>query len=205
LIKLLTRLYEPTEGWILIDGIDIRKWDAKALRARFGVIFQDFNEYQLSIAENIGVGCVANLEEQSQINRAIQASGISQVVENMPGGITTLLGKWAHDGIELSGGQWQKIALARAFMREEADILVLDEPTAALDAEAEYAVFQRVRNLSGDCTTFLISHRLSTVRMANRILLIEGGQIVEDGSHDELIQLGARYAQLFHLQAQGYL
>jgi ATP-binding cassette subfamily B protein len=205
LIKLLTRLYEPSEGRILLDGKDLRRWDKEALRARIGVIFQDFNEYQLSVAENVGVGSVTHLHEDARIARAVEAGGAKPVVAELSQGLATRLGKWAHDGVELSGGQWQKLALARAFMREEADILVLDEPTAALDAEAEHAVFQRFRQLSAGRTTFLISHRFSTVRMADRILVLENGSIAEDGSHEVLLRAGARYAHLFQLQAQGYL
>jgi ATP-binding cassette subfamily B protein len=205
LIKLLTRLYEPSEGRVLLDGKDLRAWDRDALRARIGVIFQDFNEYQLDVSENVGVGSVTHLGEAPRIERAIDAGGAQPVLAGLPSGLSTRLGKWAHDGVELSGGQWQKLALARAFMREEADILVLDEPTAALDAEAEHAVFQRFRQLSSGRTTFLISHRFSTVRMADRILVIENGHVVEDGAHDELLRAGARYAHLFQLQARGYL
>ncbi|HUS63880.1 MAG TPA: ABC transporter ATP-binding protein [Kofleriaceae bacterium] len=205
LIKLLTRLYHPTEGRVLIDGVDLRDWDPDKLRARVGVIFQDFNEYQFDVRDNVGVGSLAHLTEQDRIVRATERGGADQVVAGLPEGYATRLGKWAHDGVELSGGQWQKIALARAFMREEADILVLDEPTAALDAEAEHAIFERFRTLAAGRTTFLISHRFSTVRIADRILVLEGGRVTEDGSHAQLVQAGARYAHLFQLQAQGYL
>jgi ABC-type multidrug transport system fused ATPase/permease subunit len=169
------------------------------------VIFQDFNEYQFDVRDNVGVGSLKHMEDAPRIGRSIERGGADQVVADLPSGLTTKLGKWAHDGVELSGGQWQKIALSRAFMREEADILVLDEPTASLDAEAEHAVFQRFRSLAEGRTTFLISHRFSTVRMADRILVLEGGRIVEDGSHQALVAAGARYAKLFQLQAQGYL
>ena len=205
LIKLLTRLYDPTEGRVLIDGVDLRDWDATKLRARVAVIFQDFNEYQLDVRENVGVGSLPHMTEEERISRAAARGGADEVVKGLVEGFGTKLGKWAHDGVELSGGQWQKIALARAFMREEADILVLDEPTAALDAEAEHAIFERFRTLAAGRTTFLISHRFSTVRMADRILVIEGGNIVEDGSHRDLVAAGKRYAHLFSLQAQGYL
>ncbi|HEX9101247.1 MAG TPA: ABC transporter ATP-binding protein [Polyangia bacterium] len=205
LIKLLTRLYDPSEGRILLDGVDLRDWDAVKLRARIAVIFQDFNEYQLDVRENVGVGSLPHMREQERIARASSRGGADEVVKGLTEGFDTKLGKWAHDGVELSGGQWQKIALARAFMREEADILVLDEPTAALDAEAEHAIFERFRTLAAGRTTFLISHRFSTVRMADRILVIEGGHILEDGSHKELVAAGKRYAHLFSLQAQGYL
>ena len=205
LIKLLTRLYDPSEGRILLDGVDLRDWDPVKLRTRTAVIFQDFNEYQLDVRENVGVGSLPHLTEEARISRAAERGGADEVVATLPEGLGTKLGKWAHDGVELSGGQWQKIALARAFMREEADVLVLDEPTAALDAEAEHAIFERFRTLAAGRTTFLISHRFSTVRMADRILVIEGGKILEDGSHQELVAAGARYAHLFSLQAQGYL
>ena len=205
LIKLLTRLYDPTEGRVMIDGVDLRDWDAAKLRARVAVIFQDFNEYQLDVRENVGVGSLPHMTEEERIERAAARGGADEVIKGLVDGFGTKLGKWAHDGVELSGGQWQKIALARAFMREEADILVLDEPTAALDAEAEHAIFERFRTLAAGRTTFLISHRFSTVRMADRILVIEGGNIVEDGSHRELVAAGKRYAHLFSLQAQGYL
>jgi len=204
-IKLLTRLYEPSEGRILLDGKDLRAWDPEALRARIGVVFQDFNQYQLKVRENVGLGSVAHREDEERIGRAVERGGATEVVKGLTAGLDTQLGRWFKDGAELSGGQWQKIALARAFMRDEADILVLDEPTAALDAEAEHAVFERFRSLSRDRTTILISHRFPTVRMADRIVVIEGGQIQEQGTHDELVAMDGRYARLFALQAQGYL
>ncbi len=205
LIKLLTRLYDPTEGCVLIDGTDVRTWNPETLRARLAVIFQDFNEYQLDVRDNIGLGSATHLDKTDRIERASDRGGAKELIAGLPAGLATRLGRWAHDGVELSGGQWQKIALARAFMREEADILVLDEPTAALDAEAEHAIFERFRTLASGRTTFLISHRFSTVRMADRILVIEEGRIVEDGSHETLIRANARYAHLFNLQARGYL
>jgi ATP-binding cassette, subfamily B, bacterial len=204
-IKLLARLYEPTEGRILIDGEDLRAWDPDALRRRIGVIFQDFNQYQLKVKENVGVGSVAELEQEEQIKRAIDHGGAEAVVASLKEGIETPLGHWFKDGVELSGGQWQKIALARAFMREGADILVLDEPTSALDAEAEHSVFERFKKLTLGRTSILISHRFPTVRMADRILVIEGGTIVEQGTHHELVARDGRYAHLFELQARGYL
>ncbi|WP_437722967.1 ABC transporter ATP-binding protein [Sorangium sp. So ce861] len=204
-IKLLTRLYEPTEGRILLDGKDLRAWALDDLRRRVGVVFQDFNQYQLTLRENVGLGSLDHLGDEPRIARAVAEGGADEVVTAVPGGLDAQLGRWFKDGVELSGGQWQKIALARAFMREQADILVLDEPTAALDAEAEHAVFQRFRSLSKGRTTIVISHRFPTVRMADRIIVLDGGRIVEEGTHDELVARGQRYARMFALQAEGYL
>jgi ATP-binding cassette, subfamily B, bacterial len=204
LIKLLTRLYEPTEGRILLDGRDLKDFSAEELHARFGVVFQDFNQYQLRLGENVGLGSATHLEDVPRIERAIDNGGAKPLVLELPNGIDTQLGHWFKDGKELSGGQWQKVALSRAFMREEADILVLDEPTAALDAEAEHAVYERFRELARGRTTILISHRFPTARMADRIVVIEGGKILETGSHPELVRANGRYAKLFALQAEGY-
>jgi ATP-binding cassette subfamily B protein len=204
LVKLVTHLYEPTEGRILLDGKDLRDWDRDSLRERFGVVFQDFNQYQLKLRENVGVGSVAHLGDEPRIVRAVERGGAEVVVSGLPGGIETPLGRWFQDGVELSGGQWQKLALARAFMREQADILVLDEPTAALDAEAEHAVFERFQELAAGRTTIIISHRFPTVRMADRILVLEGGHIAEDGSHAALLEKDGTYARLYRLQAAGY-
>jgi ATP-binding cassette subfamily B protein len=204
LVKLVTRLYEPTEGRVLLDGKDLRAWDRNELLARFGVVFQDFNQYQLKLRENVGVGSVEHLEEVPRIERAVAQGGADALVAGMGNGIETNLGRWFQDGVELSGGQWQKVALARGFMREQADILVLDEPTAALDAEAEHAVFDRFRELSRGKTTLIISHRFPTVRMADRILVLEHGGIAEDGTHAELLAADKTYAHLYSMQAAGY-
>src|SRR5262245_27075617 len=203
-IKLLAGLYEPTEGRVLLDGRDLRAWDERELGARIGVIFQDFNEYQLALRENVAFGSVDHLDDELRVGRAVDQGGAKELVATLAGGLDTQLGRWFAGGVELSGGQWQKVALARAFMREEADILILDEPTAALDAEAEHAVFQRFRALAAGRTTILISHRFPTVRMADRILVLEAGRVIEDGSHDQLLAAGRRYAHLFGLQAAGY-
>jgi ATP-binding cassette, subfamily B, bacterial len=205
LVKLVTRLYEPTCGRVLLDGRDVKDWDRSALLARFGVVFQDFNQYQLKVRENVGVGSVEHLDEDARIARAVERGGAEALVGGLTTGLETPLGRWFSDGVELSGGQWQKIALARGFMREQADILVLDEPTAALDAEAEHAVFDRFRKLAEGRTTIIISHRFPTVKMADRILVLEGGGIVEDGTHAELVSAGGTYARLYALQASGYV
>ena len=204
LVKLITRLYEPTEGRILLDGRDLKDWDVDALRARFGVLFQDFNQYQLLLRENVGFGSVANMGDEPRIGRAVDSGGATDIVQSLKGGLDAPLGRWFQNGSELSGGQWQKIALARAFMREEADILVLDEPTASLDAASEHAVFERFRQLAAGRTTIVISHRFPTVRMARRIVVLDHGRIVETGSHDELVATRGRYARMFELQAEGY-
>jgi ATP-binding cassette subfamily B protein len=204
-IKLLTRLYQPTEGRVLLDGRDLATWDETALRRRIGVIFQDFAQYHFMLRENVGVGSIEHLDDEPRIGQALDRGGAGDLVATLSQGLDTQLGRWFMGGVDLSGGQWQKIALARAFMRQEADILVLDEPTAALDAAAEHAVFQRFRVLSEGRTTIVISHRFPTVRMADRILVIEKGEVVEQGSHAELVAAKGRYARLFALQAEGYL
>jgi ATP-binding cassette subfamily B protein len=203
LIKLLTRLYDPTEGAILLDGIDLREYDPDELRRRIGVIFQDFVKYQLTARENIGFGQIEQLDNRERIDEAAARGGADDVVAELPGGMDTMLGRWFQDGNELSGGQWQKIALSRAFMRD-GEVLVLDEPTAALDAEREYEIFQRFRELTEGKIAVLISHRFSTVRMADQIVVIEGGRITEQGSHTELLLHAGTYARLFEMQAEGY-
>jgi ATP-binding cassette, subfamily B, bacterial len=203
-IKLLANLYQPTEGRVLLDGRDLRSWDETELRRRIGVIFQDFNEYQLALRENVAFGSVDHLTDDLRVGRAIDQGGAKELVAGLSAGLETQLGRWFGGGVELSGGQWQKVALSRAFMRTEADILILDEPTAALDAEAEHAVFQRFKALAAGRTTILISHRFPTVRMADRILVLEAGRVIEDGSHAELVAAGRRYARMFGLQAAGY-
>jgi ATP-binding cassette subfamily B protein len=204
-IKLVCGFYQPAEGRILLDGRDLREWDEAALRHRISAVFQDFNQYHFSLRENVGFGDLAHLTEEARVRRAVERGGADAVLTELPQGLDTQLGRWFKDGVEISGGQWQKVALARAFMREDADILILDEPTAALDAEAEKAVFDRFRMLARDRTSLLISHRFPTVRMADRIVVIEHGRIIEQGDHDSLVRAGGRYAQLFKLQAEGYL
>ncbi len=203
-IKLLSGLYRPSEGRVLLDGLNLDDWDEQALRRRIGVIFQDFNQYQLLLRENIAFGSVEHLQDDLRLARAIDHGGARALVAGLSTGLETQLGRWFKEGVDLSGGQWQKVALARAFMRDEADILILDEPTAALDAEAEHAVFQRFRALAEGRTTILISHRFPTVRMADRIVVLENGTVIEQGTHAELLAAGARYARLFALQAEGY-
>ncbi len=203
-IKLLANLYQPTEGRVLLDGRDLRSWDETELRRRIGVIFQDFNEYQLALRENVAFGSVEHLADDLRVGRAVEQGGAKELVAGLQAGLETQLGRWFGGGVELSGGQWQKVALSRAFMRAEADILILDEPTAALDAESEHAVFQRFKALAAGRTTILISHRFPTVRMADRILVLEAGRVIEDGSHAELVAAGRRYARMFGLQAAGY-
>ncbi|TLZ21286.1 MAG: ABC transporter ATP-binding protein [Gammaproteobacteria bacterium] len=204
LIKLLTRLYAPTSGRILLDGQDLAEWDDSALRERIGVIFQDFARYQMLVGENVGAGDERFFEDEERWHTAAVKGRASEFIETLPAGYRTQLGKWFRDGRELSGGQWQKIALSRAFMRIRADILVLDEPTAAMDAQAESEVFEHFRQLSRERITILISHRFSTVRMADQIAVLNHGRIIEHGSHEELMKLNGRYAQLFTLQARGY-
>jgi len=204
LIKLLTRLYAPTRGRILLDGTDLRDWDAIALRERIGVIFQDFVRYQLPVGENLGVGDTHAFNDETRWQDAARHGMADDFIQQMPEGYHTQLGRWFKNGQELSGGQWQKIALSRAYMRQNADILVLDEPTAAMDPAAEADVFARFREHSRDKMTILISHRFSTVRSAEQILVVDRGRIIERGTHAELLGQNGRYAFLFRLQAKGY-
>ncbi|MBW4576735.1 MAG: ABC transporter ATP-binding protein/permease [Aphanothece sp. CMT-3BRIN-NPC111] len=204
LIKLLTRMYTPDDGRILLDGLDLREWDIEVLRRRIGVIFQNFVRYQFTVGDNVGVGDVEQIKDVGRIEIASVKGMARPFIELMPQGFGTQLGRWFKGGVELSVGQWQKIALSRAFMRTGADILVLDEPTSAMDAEAEYNIFNHFRALTQNQMVFLISHRFSTVRMANKIAVLEGGVLVEMGTHEELLKAQGRYAQLFSIQAAGY-
>lgn len=204
LIKLLTRLYQPDSGRILLDGLDLQQWDADALRARIGVIFQDFGRYQFLVGENIGAGDMTHFEDRGRWAEAAEMGMAKEFIDRLPQQYDTQLGKWFKGGRELSGGQWQKIALARAFMRTKADLLVLDEPTATMDAAAEATIFEHFRELSRGKMTILISHRFSTVRMADQIIVIDKGRIVEQGSHEQLMEQDGQYAYLFSLQAEGY-
>lgn len=204
LIKLLTRLYQPSQGRIILDGVDLQDWSLDELRKRVGVIFQDFVRYQFLVGENIGVGDVTRFEDEQAWEAAAQKGMAKPFIDKMKAGYQTQLGRWFQDGRELSIGQWQKIALSRAFMREDADLIVLDEPTAAMDAEAEAEIFARFRELTRDQMAILISHRFSTVRMADHIVVLHEGELVEQGSHKELMTQDGRYARLFSLQAAGY-
>ncbi len=204
LIKLLTRLYAPSSGRILLDGLDLQAWDITTLHRRYAVIFQDFVRYQFTVGENVGVGDVEHLQDESRWEIAADKGMAKSVIESMPAGYQTQLGRWFKSGVELSGGEWQKIALSRAFMGSEADILVLDEPTAAMDAEAEFQLFNHLREVTKNQMAILISHRFSTVRMADTIIVLAGGVVIEQGTHEELLEAKGRYARLFSLQAAGY-
>ncbi|MGB8222586.1 MAG: ABC transporter ATP-binding protein [Polyangiales bacterium] len=204
LIKLLTRLYRPTEGRILLDGLELDAWDLDVLRRRVGVIFQDFVRYQLPAGENVGVGDVRAFSDTERWQTAAEKGMAHEFIERLPKGYQTQLGRWFDQGRELSLGQWQKIALSRAFMRDEADILVLDEPTASMDAEAEATVFERFGRLAENKMVILISHRFSTVRIADEIVVLEHGQVTERGTHESLMREDTHYARLFTLQAAGY-
>ncbi len=203
LVKLLARLYEPDEGRILLDGRDLRDYDLDDLRANIGVIFQDFVRYHLTVAENIGVGQIDKMDDRARIQSAARRAAADEVIAGLPMGYDQLIGRRFKNGVDLSGGQWQKIAIARAYMRD-AQVMILDEPTAALDARSEFEVFQRFKELSDDKTAVLISHRFSSVRMADRILVLADGKLEASGTHEQLLVQGGRYAELFELQAAGY-
>ncbi|MGC1329637.1 ABC transporter ATP-binding protein [Pseudomonas sp.] len=204
LIKLLTRLYTPHQGRILLDGSDLQDWEEHALHQRIGVIFQDYIRYQMSVGENLGVGDVSAFSDPARWRDAAAQGVAAEFIERLSNGYATQLGRWFVGGQELSGGQWQKVALSRAYMRREADILILDEPTAALDAGAEAAVFEHFREYARGRMTLLISHRFSSVRSADHIIVLDSGRVREQGNHEQLMEVQGRYAQLFDLQAQGY-
>jgi ATP-binding cassette subfamily B protein len=201
-VKLLTRLYDPTGGRILLDGADLREYRVEDLHRQVGVIFQDFVRYEFTARQNIAVGRMDVAEEEA-IRQAARKSMADQVVDRLPLGYDQMLGRRFEGGVDLSGGEWQRIALARAYLRD-AQILILDEPTASLDARSEYEVFERFAELTRGRMALLISHRFSTVRMADRIVVLEGGRVAEEGSHDELIRHGGRYSGMFELQASSY-
>jgi ABC-type multidrug transport system fused ATPase/permease subunit len=204
LIKLLARLYRPTGGRILLDGLDIQEWDRDALRARIAVIFQDFVRYQMLVGENVGAGDVEAFDDEERWRIAAAAGLAAPFIGELPEGYRTQLGSWFKGGRELSLGQWQKVALSRAFMREGADLLVLDEPSASMDAQAEADLFTRLQERSAGKMAILISHRFSTVRMADHIAVLSEGRVVEYGTHEELLAKNGRYAHLFRLQANAY-
>ncbi|MBC7387439.1 MAG: ABC transporter ATP-binding protein [Cryobacterium sp.] len=203
LIKLLTRLYEPTEGEIFYQGRNLRDWSIDELRLKIGVIFQDFVRYQLSVRENVGFGAYEHADDRQKLDAAASKGGMEEMISEFSEGWETTLGGWFQKGRELSGGQWQKIALSRAFMRE-GEVIIMDEPTSALDAEKEYEIFKRFKELTAGKTAFVISHRFSTVRMADRIVVLKAGEITEEGSHDQLMGCEGTYSRLFEMQAEGY-
>jgi ATP-binding cassette subfamily B protein len=203
IVKLLTRLYDPIEGQVLLDGVDLREYNLEDLYREIGVIFQDFMRYEMTARENIAVGRIEQLDDLPLLHQSAQKSMADEVIGRLPHGYEQMLGRRFDGGVDLSGGEWQKVALARAYLRD-AQILILDEPTAALDARSEYEVFQRFAELTAGKMALFISHRFSTVRMADRIVVLESGHIAEDGSHERLTRLGGRYAEMFELQAASY-
>lgn len=203
IVKLMTRLYDPTEGQILLDGVDLREYDLDDLYGEIGVIFQDFMRYEMTARENIAIGRIDELKALDSIKLAARKGMADQVIERLPGTYEQLLGRRFDGGVDLSGGEWQKVALARAYLRD-AQVLILDEPTAALDARSEFEVFQRFAELTAGKMALFISHRFSTVRMADRIIVLENGNIAEEGSHDQLSVRGGRYAEMFEMQAASY-
>ena len=196
-------MYAPDEGRILLDGIDLRDYDIDELRPNIGVIFQDFVRYNLTAGENIGVGQIDAMDDQARIREAARRAMADEVIDSLPNGYDQLVGRRFKNSVDLSGGQWQKIAIARAYMRD-AQVMILDEPTAALDARSEFEVFERFKELSDGKTAVLISHCFSSVRMADRILVLADGKVEASGTHQQLMSQGGRYADLFELQAAGY-
>jgi ATP-binding cassette subfamily B protein len=203
IVKLITRLYDPVEGQVLLDGVDLREYRLEDLYREIGVIFQDFMRYEMTARENIAVGRIEEIDDLRMMETAASKSLADAVIAKLPGGYEQMLGRRFETGVDLSGGEWQKVALARAYLRD-AQLLILDEPTAALDARSEFEVFQRFAELTTGKMALFISHRFSTVRMADRIVVLENGRIAEEGSHDELARLGGRYKEMFELQAASY-
>ena len=203
LVKLLTRMYDPNEGQILLNGIPLAEYDLDSLRRGIAVVYQDFAQFALTFGENVAVGAAVPGQMSSRIEEAARWAGADEIASRLPAGYETQLTRRFEGGVELSGGEWQKVGLARGFVRD-AGLVILDEPTAALDAEAEYQLFQRFREIVIGKTALLISHRFSTVRMADQILVLDGGGIIEAGSHDELVEMGGRYAALYEMQAGRY-
>jgi ATP-binding cassette subfamily B protein len=200
---LLTRLYDPIEGQVLLDGVDLREYNLEDLYNEIGVIFQDFMRYEMTARENIAVGRIEQLDDLPRLDQSARKSMADEVVGRLPQGYEQMLGRRFEGGVDLSGGEWQKVALARAYLRD-AQLLILDEPTAALDARSEYEVFQRFAELTAGKMALFISHRFSTVRMADRIVVLENGRVAEDGDHEQLTRLGGRYAEMFEMQAASY-
>ena len=203
IVKLITRLYDPVEGQVLLDGVDLREYSLEDLYREIGVIFQDFMRYEMTARENIAVGRIEEIDDLKMMQAAANKSLADAVIAKLPGGYDQMLGRRFETGVDLSGGEWQKVALARAYLRN-AQLLILDEPTAALDARSEFEVFQRFAELTAGKMALFISHRFSTVRMADRIVVLEKGRIAEEGSHDELASLGGRYKEMFEMQAASY-